>query len=377
MIRTETSCSKEIDEFLYKIRYRALKQMPYMAHLLYLVRPVVNNNIPYMAISNTGKLHINEKCLEYDEKDTTFILLHEVLHLLGDYFNRVKGRIPQLFNMATDIYNNDILEESGFTCSFPILYPRTFNFPRFESSDFYYERLKTSDKVKFVSFTSDILEEDCEDGDITPEDLEIAIRSTAISAKEYSQKYGNVSQNLLVDVEELFTKPETDWRRIFRLRVKTSINQARGKSDYSYAKLSRRDDGNIIYPGLIGYDLKLGVLLDTSGSMENELLSKCLAQVKHICKYFTDVWFLSIDTQVQTFFQVKNPRDIYKHGKIKGGGGTILTDGFNKFKGVIDVCVAISDCYAEFGDNPGYPIVWMCERDKSGTPPWGKVVEVF
>ena len=366
-------------DYLVKARSYAVKRLPYLSHLLYFLRPVESNEIPVMAVSPMGTLYHNPKsCSQRSTEDLAFIMAHEAMHILQDAHGRRQNRNPQTWNIASDIAVNDLLENCGLTLPEDGLSPRRFKLPRFKSAEHYYKKVMV-DQVKnffsdLVDGPADGMEEEIER---TVEEVDMARNSCAQDIKKYSEQYGRVPSNLIREVEELCAPPKKCWKTIFRRKIKTCLMQATsGKYDYSYNRISRRDS-DIILPGLIGYKAKLGILLDTSGSMSKELLSECMAQAKHVSKLFDEVWFLSIDTEVQTCFKVKNFRDVFKEGKIKGGGGTTLGPGFTELsKKNIDICLAISDCWADFGNKPKFPVIWVCRKEAHGEPPWGDVVEI-
>jgi predicted metal-dependent peptidase len=366
-------------DYLTKARSYAVKRLPYMSHLLYFLRPVESDEVPVMAISRTGTLYHNpQACSQRTVEDLAFIMTHEAMHILQDAHGRRQNRDPLRWNFASDIAVNDLLESCGLTLPEDGLSPRLYKLQRFKSAEHYYKRLQV-DQIK--NFFSDLIGDlpGNFEGEIerTIEEVDMARNSCAQDIKKYSEQYGRVPSDLVREVENLCVPPKQSWKTIFRRKVKTCLIQATsGKYDYSYNKVARRDS-DVILPGLIGYKAKLGILLDTSGSMSKELLSECMAQAKHISKLFDEIWFLSIDTEVHTCFKVKNFRDVFKEGKIKGGGGTMLGPGFTELsKRNVDICLAISDCWADFGAKPKFPTIWMCRKKDHGDPPWGYVVEI-
>jgi predicted metal-dependent peptidase len=367
------------DNFIAKARSAALKRMPYLGHILYYMRPIATDKVPIAGVSKSGVMYYNpERFSKMSEDEMAIIILHESFHILQNTFARKGNKDHYRWNIASDICINDILEGEGMTLPVDkdgkcMLYvPRTFSLPRFKASEYYYEHMPEGVKTTFA----DLVDFDEEDPR-SAEDVDIARRICGLDIKKHSEQHGNVPEGIIREIEDLLDPPKRNWKKIFRNKVKFVTNQViGGKFDYSYQRLARRES-DIIMPGLLSYDAKLGVLLDTSGSMDADLLNECMAQVKHISKLFSEIWFLSIDTEVHTCFKLKRSSDLFKHGNVKGGGGTRLGPGFAELmKKEVNVCVAISDCYADFGEKPNFPVVWMCKQGGHGDPPWGDVIEI-
>ena len=368
--------NKEAEELIIKARSYAIKRLPYMSHLLYFLRPIESKNIPTAGVTQYGSMYYNpDFLLQFSTNEVAFILIHEAFHILQDSHGRRQNRKPKKWNIASDIAINDLMENCGFSIDWEgLCLARKFKLPLLKSAEYYYNNLNDIPEDSFFDIIQNDDENDPSGRKI--EDVEIARRVNANEIKKYS-KYGNIPDSLIRSIEDLFAKKEVGWETVFRqneVRVRNQIIS--GKKDYSYRKLSRRDY-EVIIPGLIDYEITLGILVDTSGSMSDESLQKGLSQIKYVINKFNTVWLVSIDTETHTLVRIKFGNDLFKTGNIKGGGGTILTNGFKDLEKVnVDMCIAISDCCAEFGDKPKFPVIWLCEKDNHDNPPWGDVVEI-
>jgi predicted metal-dependent peptidase len=103
------------------------------------------------------------------------------------------------------------------------------------------------------------------------------------------------------------------------------------------------------FPGKIrDRTFKIGVLLDTSGSMSKEDILEGLSGVKNIIENdrycFTTI--IECDAKVQKEYEVKKLRDIQFN--IKGRGGTEMWPGLKRFKEIsVDVVLGFTDGYTD------------------------------
>jgi predicted metal-dependent peptidase len=103
------------------------------------------------------------------------------------------------------------------------------------------------------------------------------------------------------------------------------------------------------FPGKIrDRTFKIGVLLDTSGSMSKEDILEGLSGIKNIIENdrycFTTV--IECDAKVQKEYEVKKVRDIQFN--IKGRGGTEMWPGLKRFKELsVDVTLGFTDGYTD------------------------------
>jgi predicted metal-dependent peptidase len=96
------------------------------------------------------------------------------------------------------------------------------------------------------------------------------------------------------------------------------------------------------------FSFKVGVLLDTSGSMSPEEIREGLSGTKHLIEKdrYTDTTILEVDTAVEKEYKCKRIRDI--QFSVKGRGGTTLGAGFFRAKELnVDVLLVFTDAMTE------------------------------
>jgi predicted metal-dependent peptidase len=127
-------------------------------------------------------------------------------------------------------------------------------------------------------------------------------------------------------VLDQISPPKVDWRKIFE-RVMSRANDAviRGRSDYSYRRVSRRlSDSKYIFPGMVKYVPKAMLGVDISGSMTKDDYQKTLIEAEGIMKTSSKVkgglQVFSVDTQVGKIQLVSSVKEL----DLYGGGGTAM-----------------------------------------------------
>jgi len=116
--------------------------------------------------------------------------------------------------------------------------------------------------------------------------------------------------------------PQLDWRELLAMQIQSVI-----KSDYSMMKPSRKGmDAGYYLPGM-DYEetIDIGVALDMSGSIQDEMARDFLSEIKGIMDQYTDykIHLFCFDTSVH------NPQEFTEHNmeefmdyELMGGGGT-------------------------------------------------------
>lgn len=93
--------------------------MPHLVGLVQHIRPIPDERVGTAAITASGKLLYNiDWILSLSLQNITFIMAHELMHLVLRSHERQEGTDPELFNIAHDIIINSLLEKA-FDCETP------------------------------------------------------------------------------------------------------------------------------------------------------------------------------------------------------------------------------------------------------------------
>jgi predicted metal-dependent peptidase len=180
-------------------------------------------------------------------------------------------------------------------------------------------------------------------------DIDRINRETAREIVEANKTKGNVPAGWLRKAEEFLTPPQINPLVQLRAAVLNAIAQAKGKVDYTYSKPNqRREKQDVVLPSMFQPKPRLGIIVDTSGSMTDEELGLGLVEIKNILRTMnTEIWFAAIDCKLHSFFKVTSFKQI--KAAMKGGGGSSLVPAYEEMeKKKLDIYIVITDCEITF-----------------------------
>jgi len=128
--------------------------------------------------------------------------------------------------------------------------------------------------------------------------------------------------------------PKVSWKSLLKMDVNRAASTiSRGRMDYSYKRVNRKFVGtDFILPGMVAYNPKAAMGIDSSGSMQEDDYLDILSEAEGVLKTSSigrEMKFFTIDTQVAGKIEtIKSVRDV----KIKGGGGTDMAPGFEAMR---------------------------------------------
>ena len=364
-----------------------------------------------------------------------FILAHECMHAVMNTPLRCEGRAHDPFNIAADIEINQILKKDGLCVCPDACMPEKYGLPPDLSAEEYYERLvqDMAQKSKCKNspssgagcgsdgssesgnsesqsgsesqnnsgnkegklegqFDKHITKDDNIASEPTPDNVcdkygkvgvdkdyypEVSqenaekMREAAISAAQaYEKQRGELPEHLKKFVADLLT-PEISWKEVLQSFVTRTIGD---EADWN--RPNRRFVSSGVYlPSHKGETVKIGVVIDTSGSTRN-FIKKFLSEVNGIVSTFTgyEIHLIQCDADVKSCvtYNDDNPLNLETSKfEIEGGGGTILYPAFERIEEDeldVDGVVVFTDGETEhFTDSmdPGYPVLWVLTNDQT------------
>ena len=350
---------------------------PYYAVAIAPLKPLAVDGLGTIAVDPYWRLYIDFEWFSALslEKRAYVITAHEIEHLLRRHHKRCGPRDHNLFNICGDCEINDDADKSKLPDG--AVLPSLIGQPDNLTAEEYYRDLPQDTQPNGKGCGSGAggprQEYEKEGGageDGIDEVSGDGIRTaTANAVKDYVQKNGKGSVPAGVEVwadDELkhMTPP---WPRLMRLWISSAHKEAcRGRMDYSYRKLHRRQQANqVIRPSLIAYNPKIVAVADTSGSMGNEG-AKVLGVLASIKRLFPSVIILDCDVAVTR----------YTKGKHIGGGGTSMTMGIEAaLKMKADGIIVITDGYTDWPSKPAVPVI-VAITTKEATPDWAERLEI-
>lgn len=351
---------------------------PFYATLVCNMPWVEDNSIPTMA-TDGDTVWWNRQFVEKMTLDETmFVICHEIMHCVFMHMNRLKGRDPYNWNVATDYVINDLLtrENIGTMPQGGLSNPQLVQAGK-ELAENVYDLLPPTPKDKQggpgtgqPGPLDQLKQPSGSKAQQTAKEnmMKVRVAQAAQAAKMCGKLSGNI-ERLVGGI----LKPVVDWRDVLRNFV-----TVRAKIDATYAKPKRRFLGEDIYlPSLVGERMgTLVVAVDCSGSIGQRELDEFAAEIYAIHQdvrpqQLEILYFDSVISHHDSYAADDTPR-IVGHG----GGGTAFSPIFNFVDqhGLEPVAtVVLTDGYcSDYGPPPAYPVLWVTTGSESF--PWGEVV---
>ena len=390
-----------LEERLVKSKVKLLRASPFFGTLLLNAPYRVTNDIP-TAATDGNVLLLNEEFMEKQiQPHFQSILLHEVLHMALEHIERMKEVFtidPMTANIAADIVVNGIIrdnnmplpEEAVFDDDLKHLSVREiYNILR-------QKQQKDPDFLKKKYGTND--------GDVN-QCLQPGVSSGGSGHKSNSaDTKGNPGRGInwkdvlnkaaAIARSKSFGLHGAGLKRIFNDILEPTINWR--DALYKYITASRTDfegyDRRFIHTGqylddLGGGKIKVVVFMDTSGSVDEELLGEFIAELRFAINALPqttgELWYF--DTEL--YFQGE-VEDILDRPKLQGGGGTSFIKVIDKVKEVAledssaqTLAIIFTDGYAWLNDfeDPETPVMWCISPGgvRSEDLPFGEVARII
>lgn len=369
-------------------RTRLVGRLPFFGRLALKLRPRVateQDNVPTAAVGPDGTLVVNpEFALKLTDPQLCFVLAHEVLHPAMLYFDRMQGRIPNLWNIAHDYAINLIIKQMA-DANIEML-PDVLcddKYRDWSAEEIYDDLLKDAVMVQFATSngdgngkgksggnspptrgrgkgndpSKDPLNGDSR-GDIADSDdgrkaaqgdkgakhrIDTDWKiSIVAAARAHEQKgRGNLPGGLRRLIDEI-TEPKVDWRE----QLSRWVGENGKKQDYTYGRPSRRSESVGQYmPSIKKYGFApVTVMVDTSGSIGDRMLKEGLSEIQGVCEDLgIGVRAIVVDAAVHADVDVSDAYELADH--LSGGGGSDFCPAFNKLQeeGYDGVVIAFTD----------------------------------
>lgn len=252
--------------------------------------------LPTAAIDARGRMFINAAwCGALADEHARFVILHECLHLMLRHHERVGGRDPVRWNIAADLVINDVIPGLG---GLDAMRPATGLFrdthapfiPPNLSVEEVYELLRehaqqgkggpqaTEGVVGAGCGVGDVdggtAPPDAGQGGLSPGEWRNIAQAVANAAKQAGTEGGAALAPLL-----RIPPSRVPWQALLRELAATAISRA-GRDVVTWAKRSRRSPRQVILPGTRTNDVRLAIIIDSSGSMSDDELAACVAETR-------------------------------------------------------------------------------------------------
>lgn len=399
------------EEILAKAVTELLRKEAFFAHVLQQLRRRLDDSTPTLAVAlvkGDVELRVNpEFFATLKAHERIGVLKHEVLHVIYKHFVRRERRNPELWNIACDL----VINEHVAPWPLPEGALRFEDHPELRVGDdptaeAVYEKLRQHARSDATAdggagnhggrevHTSGSVgghsdhsawgkDEGQDDGKDDQEGNQGSAAARVVDARiaevlrRAAQKAGAATPlpaSIRRLVEEALHPPpaKLDWRRVLRIFAasagKTRIVRTRQRESDRYGT----------FPGIrVRRSRRIAVAVDTSGSIDDALLTRFFAEIKAIHRTGAEVVILGCDAAVHDVIPFRGARPAFS----AGGGGTDFDPVFrwlNEQPVRFDACVYLTDGYANTPTTrPHCRLLWALSADASEAPlPFGPSVHI-
>lgn len=387
------------------LRLLAAESSPYFMAALFATVPVAAPGLGTFAVDASWRLYMDPELLvgpeAWPQTDAAGVLLHEVGHLIRDHAGRGE-QLPQpmshgAWNYAADAEINDDLIAAGIPLPAGVVTPEALGCDPGQLAEDYYQTTQAAGWpepspgegcgsgagtwASPVELPADV---DVDgrgslsdaDGDMVRRHVAEAVREAVEGAKGR----GNVPAGLARWAADVLAPPQIAWQAVLRGAVRHAVALAAGQTVHTYSRPSRRRVPGVILPAMRGPKVRVGIVVDTSGSMGQADLDAAMAEVAGVLRAGgvdrSRVLLYACDAATSTAQRVTN----IAHIELVGGGGTDMRVGIAAAEhDRADVVVVLTD-----GDTP-WPELPTRSRlicavirpgKPTGTPEWATTVHI-
>jgi predicted metal-dependent peptidase len=392
--------------------------LPYLAGLAAAVRVSLDPRVPTMGVFATGRMVVNPAFAEtLNDDELIFVLSHELLHLALRTHDRARGSRHLEFNYAHDYIINDILRaELGFEhvpaggldmpgaskrSAEEIVLEMRRNAPSmpaktsvFGGEDTTVGRVfgagppgTVSGDAEIASQAGDVLGAEREK-EMFPDDVAAqaeeaeAIKEVAANGLALARAVGAL-KGLRGQEAGAETQVVTALRGIYRTPWEVVLQrwmESVAPGERTFVRPSRRgaDRSDVVLPGRRREGWMLHVIVDTSGSMSEEI-PRALGAIADFSEAVAvdQIRLLQCDAAV-TSDDLLAPTELHDFN-VTGYGGSDLTPAMERLAADPQVRAAaiITDGDIAFPSDPmPYDVLWVLPPGRSAAfhPPYGRVV---
>lgn len=351
-----------------RVKSKLLVEHPYFGTLAAQMELIENENIETFTSDATSLQYSPEFFEILSDDEAAFTLANAAMHTILSHPQRRGKRSPWLWREACDYAINDMLIGNRFVPPVKIRYDERFAGKYAEEI---YEILK--DEI-----SRDEMNEGDSDPNRTEESFEKKLEEAkreriAQDALSKSESMGRIPQGLerLIPIAK---KGKVDWRSELRDTVGGYYI-----SDYTLLPPSKKLLYQGIYlPGTHSRHLSLAIAIDSSGSVDEAMLSQFVAEIESITELFGSytIELMVCDDRLRSRQSFTNGETISY--TLIGGGGTDFTPVFENIDTWMyppAVLLYFTDLEGKFPPFvPRYETLWITAKE--GEAPFGRVISM-
>lgn len=391
-----------IEERLVKSKVKLLRSSPFFGTLLLNAHHRVTDEIPTAATNGTTLL-LNQDFMDAQTQEHfQSILLHEVLHMALEHIERMKDVFlvdPITANIAADIVVNGIIRDNGMPLPSDSIQDNDLKHLSVREiySILKQKQQKQQNYLQKKYGASGQNPNQCLQPQAGKGDKEASGEAqdgssegagSKINWKDILNKAATIARSKAAGLQGAGLK------RIFDEFLEPTINWR--DALYKYITATRSDfegydrrfvHNNLYIDDLGGERVHIMTFMDTSGSVDEQLLSEFVAELRSAVQAFPqttgELWYF--DTKL---YPQGDVAEILKTPALMGGGGTSFAPAMKRLAKNIEedstvqtVGIIFTDGYASFKDFeiPDCPIMWCVSPGglESDQFPFGEVIRIM
>jgi Putative metallopeptidase domain/VWA-like domain (DUF2201) len=207
-------------------------------------------------------------------------------------------------------------------------------------------------------------------------------RDTARRIREHTRDRGDTPAGWQRWADEVL-EPTVNWRRQLAAHVRRGAADTTGRVDFTYRRPSRRASvaPDVVLPSLRQPLPQVALVIDTSGSMSDQMLGQALAEVTGVLRSLgvarRNLRVIACDAQA---YQAQSVRDLGAI-RLEGGGGTDMgvgLDAATSLRPRPDLIIVLTDGFTPWraAPPPGIRVVVGLMDRRGTTPEWAETVHV-
>lgn len=397
---------------IVSLKKKLLVKYPFFGRVITNVEFIENTNIE-TAGTDGKQVHYNPNFLNglNSVSKKVFLLAHEVCHIAFDHINRSEGKDPEIWNIATDAVINQFLLRDGLemieggvdikeaiNLDAEEMYEKLLKERKQQEKDLKghdthdmwgkaIENNKNKEKSKSKKnileriFKKNKLDESTELEKAQEEIKKMGEKKAFEENKNHKRKNleklkennakasissSKISEGKKINVENVGKSSSIiDWRYILKEAINVEV-------DWSYENLLM--ENGVVVPSLDEKPIpETEIVLDTSGSISEELLRNFLRETKNILGY-SRIKAGCFDVEFYGFQEIRSEEDI-DNMEFVGGGGTNFNAAIHAFSKRVENKIIFTDGQSKMPMEP-IDAIWIVFGDKKIKPVVGRVIYI-
>jgi predicted metal-dependent peptidase len=380
---------------LAQARLWAAAKFPYLASGVFGIVPVPMPGIGTVAVDDRWRLFADpEVAADWSPAQFGSVLVHHVCHVLREHGARaqaagVERDVAKAWVRCADAEINDDLVPAGLRLPGTPIQPRHLGGRTGQLAEQYFAgRYLAGPGAPDWDLDCGSGADGCDrpwscDHPGLPYWQSVLLRrQVATEVVNHAREAGTVPAGMLRWARQVL-EPKVDWRRALTAELRKALADTIGAVDFSYRRPSRRATvaGDVVLPALRRPVPDVAVVCDTSGSMTDELLAACLAEVDGLLRALglaRQLKVIACDTAAAAARRVTSASQV----ELVGGGGTDMGAGIAAAVALRPrpaVTVVLTDGCTPWPDHPPRGtrvIVGLLGDDPPDGPDWARAIRI-